>query len=263
MPRVINLTLPLYDHMPVGNVWAWDMPFQMEDITNYEIHGMRKHACKVDSEVGTRFIMKSIYNPDEALIGKLDFSLLINRDTVVIDIPKGAEEEINAKDISEKVEGDSEYRDGDVVLIRTGWGDNERFREMGDEYAIRTPHFSDDGAEKFAEVLRRKGSDLFAIDVAYIGNCGRHYMMKEWVKLPPWQRPPYPSDAAKAYLRNYTREKVVADWTTSEVLHRVAYTIIACCNCGSISRKRVKLAALPLFIEQGVSSTITVVAVED
>ncbi len=263
MGRVVNITLPLYDHMPVGNVWAWDMPFEMEDITTYEQHGMRKHACRVDSEVGTRFVMKAIYDPKAPPVGKLDFARLVNRDCVVIDIPKGAREEINASDIQSKVEDDPDYRDGDVVLIRTGWGDGERFRKMGDAYAYDTPHFGDDGAERLGRVMEEKGTDLFVIDVAYIGNCGRKYMMDEWVKLPPWQRPPWPSEAARTYMRYYTREKVVADWTTSELLHRVAMAIIACCNCGSISRKRVKLTALPLFIEQGVGAPITVVAVED
>jgi hypothetical protein len=31
--RMIDLTLPLYDFMPVGNVWAWDVPFQARPIT--------------------------------------------------------------------------------------------------------------------------------------------------------------------------------------------------------------------------------------
>jgi kynurenine formamidase len=249
--------------MPVGNVWAWDTPVRIEPIVDYSTHGVRIDAISLHSETGTRLMMQATYAPQAPRVGQIDFSRLVNRPTVVIDIPKGPEEEITARDIDEKVARDPDFLPGDALLIRTGWGDNERYRQIGDDYAIRTPHFSDDGSLRLAEVMRTKGTDLLAIDVAYIGNCGRYYMRKEWVTLPPWLRPPWPSEQAKIYLRHYTREKAHADWTASEPLHAAGIVLAALCNTGAIRRKRILLTALPLFLEPCVGAPVTVVAIEE
>ena len=36
MSKYIDCTMPFYDYMPVGNVWAWDVPFRTEPITTHE-----------------------------------------------------------------------------------------------------------------------------------------------------------------------------------------------------------------------------------
>lgn len=263
MPKVINLTLPLYPGMPVGNVWAWDAPIRIEPIVDYEPNEARIEAVSLHSETGTRLMMRATYDPTAPKVKDLDFATLVDRQTVVVDIPKGPEEEITARDIEAKVVADSDYREGDVLLIRTGWGDGERYRAMGDDYAVRTPHFDDEGSRRLAALLRAKKTDILAIDVAYIGNCGRYYMRREWVALPPWQRPPWPSEQARIFLRNYTPDKVHTDWTASEPLHEAGLILAALCNTNAITRKRVRLTALPLFLETCAGAPVTVVAVED
>lgn len=34
---VVDLTLPMYDFMPVGNVWAWDVPYITVHPTDHEM----------------------------------------------------------------------------------------------------------------------------------------------------------------------------------------------------------------------------------
>lgn len=263
MARVINLTLPLYPHMPVGNVWAHDTPVQIEPIVTYEQNEALLEAVSLHSETGTRLMMAACYDPDASKIDEIDLSRLINRPTVVIDIPKGPQEQITAKDVDERVGPDQEYRRGDALLIRTGWGDGERYRKLGDDYAIKTPHFSDDGAYRLADVMKERDTDTLAIDVAYIGNCGRTYMLKEWVSLPPWQRPPWPSPQAKIYLRTYDRSRDEVDWSASRPLHYNGFVLAALCNAGKISRKRIKISALPFFVKGAPGAPVTVVAIED
>lgn len=262
MPRLINLTLPLYPHMPVGNVWAWDTPFIREPIKTIAEHGAYLEHYRFHSETGTRLMMRATYDPSAPRLGEIDFTCLVNRETVVIDIPKEACDEITAADIEGKVVTDPEYRDGDMLLIRTGWGNDERYLKIGDDYAINTPHFSDDGSRRLSEAMRQKNSDILAIDVAYIGNCGRYYQRKEWVSLPPWQRPPWPSEQAKIYLRHYTPEKVHTDWTASEPLHDAGLVLAALCNLNKITRKRISLTALPLFLATCAGAPVTVIAIE-
>jgi kynurenine formamidase len=263
MTKVTNLTLPLYPGMPVGNVWAWDAPFRQEPIVTLEDNGVRIDALSFHSETGTRLMMAATIDDSAPTIGQIDLHKFVNREAVVIDIPKGAEEEILPEDIDRYVVSDPDYKEGDIVLIRTGWGNGGRYEKMGDDYAIKTPHFSEAGSLRLTEVMKEKGSDTVAIDVAYVGSCGWKYMKHEWVDLPKWQRPPYPSESAKIYLKNYTKDKSWPDWAASWPLHAHGYIIAALCNLDQITSKRVKLTALPLFARDCIGAPVTVVAIEE
>jgi kynurenine formamidase len=261
--KVINLTLPLYPGMPVGNVWAWDTPFKQEPIVTLERNGVRIDALSLHSETGTRLMMAATIDGNGPTVGQIDLSKFLEHDAVVIDIPKQAEEEITPEDIDRKVAPDPDYRPGDIVLIRTGWGNDRRYEKLGDEYAIRTPHFSEPGSLRLAEVMRSKQSDTVAIDVAYVGSCGWKFMKREWVDLPRWLRPPFPSEPARIYLSSYTPDKALPDWAASWPLHANGYIIAALCNLNLITKKRVKLTALPLFVRDSIGAPVTVVACED
>ncbi|MCF8565035.1 cyclase family protein [Alicyclobacillus tolerans] len=263
MTKTINLTIPLYPGMPVGNVWAWDAPFRQEPIVTLENNGVRIDALSFHSETGTRLMMAATIDEGAPTIGQLDVGQFVNRDAVVIDIPKGPEEEITLDDIDRFVTPDPDYRDGDIVLIRTGWGNEKRYEKLGDDYAVRTPHFSEAGSMRLTEIMKAKNSDTVAIDVAYVGSCGWKHMKKEWVDLPPWLRPPFPSETAKIYLKNYTKEKSWPDWAASWPLHAHGYIIAALCNLDLISQKRVKITALPLMVRDSIGAPVTVVAIEE
>ncbi|MET3506639.1 cyclase family protein [Halalkalibacter oceani] len=263
MSKTINLTLPLYPGMPVGNVWAWDAPFRQEPIVTLENNGVRIDALSFHSETGTRLMMAATIDDDAPTIGEIELDKFVNREAVVIDIPKGAEEEIVPEDIDRHVANNPNYRVGDIVLIRTGWGNNKRYEKLGDDYAIQTPHFSEAGSIRLAEVMKEKESDTVAIDVAYVGSCGWKHMKKEWVDLPQWLRPPFPSETAKIYLRNYTKDKAWPDWAASWPLHAHGYIIAALCNLDQITSKRIKLTALPLMARDCIGAPVTVVAIED
>lgn len=263
MAKVINLTLPLYPGMPVGNVWAWDAPFRQEPIVTLENNGVRIDALSLHSETGTRLMMAATIDDAAPTIGQIDLSHFVNRDAVVIDIPKGPEEEIMPEDIDMHVASDPDYKDGDIVLIRTGWGNERRYEKLGDDYAIKTPHFSEQGSIRLTEIMKKKNSDTVAIDVAYVGSCGWKYMKEEWVDLPRWLRPPYPSETAKIYLKNYTKDKSWIDWAASWPLHAHGYIIAALCNLDQITSKRIKITALPLMVRDCIGSTVTVVAIEE
>ncbi len=262
MTRITNLTLPLYPGMPVGNVWAWEAPFRQEPIVTLETNGVRIDALSLHSETGTRLMMAGTIDGKAATIGQIDLSKFVNRDAVIIDLPKGAEEEITPADIDRAVATEPAYQEGDLVVIHTGWGDDERYLRLGDDYAIRTPHFSEAGSMRLTDVMQAKESDTVAIDVAYVGSCGWKHMRREWAELPAWQRPAFPADAAKTYLRYYTPDKALADWAASWPLHAHGYIIAALCNLNRISAKRCKITALPLFARDCIGAPVTVVAIE-
>ena len=239
MANVINLTLPLYPYMPVGNVWAYDVPFQVEPIREWEYGGAQLEYYQFNSETGTRLMSRARYDPEAPRIGDVNFADLVDRETIIIDIPKGSNQEITAEEIDNLVVRDTEYKEGQALLIRTGWGDGERYRKLGDDYVLKTPCFSSDGATRLAEVMRDKGSNLLAVDTAYLAGCGRTYMIREWVSIVPWQRPHWPAEEAKIYLRYYTPDKERADWGSARPLYDAGLVLAALCNTCAIKTKHV------------------------
>ena len=265
--RIINLTLPLYPFMPVGNVWAWDSPFQMHPITSHEDHGIAFYHMSFHSETGTRLMLKACYDAVASMVDELDYSGFVNRETVVIHIPKQEFAEINAEDIDSTLGRDPDFHNGDAVLIHTGWGDHERYKTLGDDYAIRSPHFSVEGAQRLVEVMEAHNSDLFLVDVAYIGNTGEKFMRPEWALRQPWDRPPFPSDQSRIYMRYYTEDRgkggKCGDWAASVPLHAHLSPVAAVANCGLIQGKRIKVTVLPLFIERASGAPCTAIAIEE
>ena len=265
--KVINLTLPLYPFMPVGNVWAWDSPFQLVPLMTPTNHGVSAYHMSFHSETGTRLMLAACYDEGAPKIHELDYSPLVNRPTVVIDIPKAATEAILAEDIDATLANDDDVEEGDAVLIRTGWGDGERYRELGDKYATTTPHFSVAGAERLVEVMRAKKLDLMLTDCAYIGGRGQGLQYPEWSSRAPWDRPPFPSQQARIYMRHYTGSRGAGgsgpDFPASVPLHEAVSPVAALANCGAITRKRIKVSVLPLFLQGAAGAPCCVVGMEE
>jgi kynurenine formamidase len=260
--RIVDLTLPLYNYMPVGNVWAWDVPFQSEPITTYERNGYELHMITMHSEAGTRLMIQAMTHADAARVDQLDLREFVLRDSVVVDTPCGIDGVVTAEDIDNAFTG-VDVRRGDAVLIRTGWGDGERWVALGDDYARRTPYIGKEAAQRLVERCRATDSNLVGSDVAYWGR-GDRYQRPEWADKPAWERHPYPSLQAKRYLASYTRAKALEDFQSPAVLTAANIHFIgAMANLGALERRRFKLIVLPLKIQGARGATCRAVAVED
>lgn len=259
--RFVDLTLPLYDYMPVGNVWAWDVPFQSQPITTLERNGYELHMITMHSEAGTRLMIQAMTHSGAPRVDELDLADFVWRDCIVVDAPCGIDGALAAADIDRAFVG-ADFRRGDAVLVRTGWGDGERWVALGDDYARRTPYFTKAAAEKLVEYCRANGSNLVGSDVAYWGR-GDRYQRPEWADRPAWQRNPFPSIEARRYLAAYTREKALEDWQSPAVLTAANIHFLgALANLGALEQRRFKLIALPLKIKGARGATCRVVAVE-
>ena len=60
MSKYVDCTIPLYDFMPVGNVWAWDVPFHSEPITTHKNNSYELWMITMHSEAGTRILMRQL-----------------------------------------------------------------------------------------------------------------------------------------------------------------------------------------------------------
>jgi len=262
MTRVIDCTLPLYDYMPVGNVWAWDVPFQSQPITNDVIHGYELMMITMHSEAGTRLMIKAMQDKSAPKVDELPLDQLVNQDAIVIDIPCEIGYAVQPEDIEKAFNG-VDFQEGDAVIIRTGWGDDNRWEKIGDDYARKTPYISKNAAEKLVEIMKANKSDLVGTDCAYWGR-GDKYQLPEWASKPAWERNPFPSIEAKRYLAQYTKDKAYADFQSPYVMNSNGMMYIgAMCNLNQIEKKRFKMTVLPLKLKGARGSTCSVVVIED
>lgn len=261
--RIVNLTLPLYPHQPVGNVWAWDVPFERQDIVTYKKQGPRLFHISMHSETGTRLMWSGVQEEGAPSVMDLDLKNLVNKEAVVVDIPKEEYGEIMPEDIDNTLAKDPEYKEGDAVIIRTGWGNGQRYKKIGDDYAIKSPHFSNPGAQRTVDVMVSKNSNFLLTDCAYIGNTGEKYMREQWAKRNPCDRPPWPAEEAKAYLRGYTPDMWRADFGSSIILLDKLCVVGALVNCDQITQHKVKVVCLPMFIEGACGTSCMVVVLEE
>ena len=248
MSKMIDCTIPLYDFMPVGNVWAWDVPFHSEPITTHGKQSYELWMITMHSEAGTRLMIKAMQDPNAPTVDRIPLEQLINRPAVVIDTPCGRDGAVTAEQI---VEGFSKvnFRKGDAVIVRTGWGDNCRWEEIGDDYARHGPCISKAAAEKLCEIMKANGSDLAGSDVAYWGR-GDKYQGPMWADRPGWARNPFPSIEAKRFLAQYTAEMAIEDWESPNVMTMNDINFIgAMVNLGSITKENVKLSVVPLKLK--------------
>lgn len=180
----------------------------------------------------------------------------------MIDVPCGYHGSVTPEQIKEGF-AKADYRKGDVVILRTGWGDEKRWEKIGDDYARHTPCISKAAAEELCRIMKENGSDLAGSDVAYWGR-GDKYQGPLWADRPGWARNPFPSIEAKRFLAQYTPEKAIEDWESPNVMTTNNINFIgAMVNLGEIKQERVKITVLPMKLQGARGATCNVFVEQD
>lgn len=260
--RFLELTMPLdYEYMP-DEVFPTATPF----ILSPQILALTKRPEKgitVGTETGTCLTMPSQFAEyrKTARLHEVPVEKLVLREAVVVDLPKEEGDEVSPDDIDAAFAG-GEFRSGDAVLLRTGWGDEDRYQRPGTKYMVGTPHLSLEGATHLARKMRDQDSDLLLTDMALVALPDKH-LIPDW--LPMTTRPePWPAPRAEGYLRTYTPEKVSNDYAAALALAEAGImTVKRLVNCGVIQSSRIRIIVGPLKLVRGIGSTCRVVAVED
>ena len=266
--RVINLTMPLYEGMGVGRIYPQESEFIIESITSWEEGGARLDVFHVYCEQGTRLIMPSILLMDKDK-PTVDEANIVLQDTVIVDIPKGTGEVITVEDIEQALPK-ADWQPGDALLIRTGWGDNERYLEMGEDFWTRCPFYQgDDVWKKIVEFMKAKQSNIFCYDTANAADMNALY--SDWMAMKPRPKT-WPSPEAKERMKKRVQQRWedFAKWSNPEEgqglfrLTRAGMMAIGgLINCGQIKKSRVKLIALPLRVKGVAMAPCHVVAIEE
>ncbi len=258
--RVQNLTLPIAPYFPIGAVFPWESAYWTEDIATIERNVAHLFFINMGSQTGTRLLGPGLSTREGRKVHELPLTALVNRMAHVLPIAKGAGEAIDARDIAAAFDVAGSICTGDAIVIATSWGDNGRWKGMGEAYALESPYFTPAAAATLLEKMAAASSDLLLTDCAHLDRAGGATARDEWASLAPWLRPTFPSEQARAYLRHYSAEKMQADWAATLTLTRDVWAVAGLANCGALGAGRVRLTILPMFVQDAGSAPCTVVA---
>ena len=254
--RVIDLTLPLYEGMPYGDIYPFETPFRIEMFGNSR---MKREIYHMNGEPGTRRMMGS-----GGL--KIEDGNIVLQDVAIVHIgPKGAGEQVTIQDIERGV-AQADIHEGDGLIFHTGWGDDERWRKMGLDWELMCPYYGvDEVFQKIAEVMVANKSKLFCYDTANAYNMRERW--KTWIDKKPKPKS-WPSDDSKEWLEAWEKDESIGPPVVpGKLLGRLgaigATYIGAVVNVGAIKKPRVKLIALPLKILGVGLSPCNVIAIEE
>src|SRR3712207_4466628 len=108
---------------------------------------------------------------------------------------------------------------------------------------------------------------LILTDCAYIRARGQGLQYPEWSPRAPSDSPQFPSQHARLYMSHYTGSRGAGgsgpDFPASVPLHEAVSPVAALANCGAITKKRIKVSVLPLYLQGAAGAPCSVVAMEE
>ena len=266
--RIVDLSMPIWEGAGYGEVLPFtNTPVRLFEYMVYERHGMRRTLLKLDGETGSPFMVPTQNAPHSFVplqpdplytwtLSDIPLDRLLLRDTAILDIPAEADHEITPDEVQEAL-ARTDFRPGDELLLRTGWGTLERAYGMGIEYWVHSPSLRHDAGVVLAEAIEAKGSSIFITDAGLVNPPsvqGHDWFMGDHPEVPLPR--PWPSAEARERRMDLGR-RTHASPVPSSYGFLIRKTI-ACCkclvNCDQLPAGRVKLLILPLLIRQGGAS---------
>jgi kynurenine formamidase len=255
--RLLELTLPLDYHGMPDEVFPTATQFLLAP------RGEPEKGITVGTDTGTSILLPAQFAAfrQTRRLDVVPTAALVLRPTCVVDLPTAAHSPLDAAALQVAVEA-ADLRDGDALLLRTGWGDGAPGERRGPAYLLDSPFLAPDGAAYLATALAARGSDLLLVDTALLGRPDAH-LIPEWTTLAP-RALCWPSETARGYLQGYREREVLEDWAADRCLAEAGImTVKRLVGCGAIQARRVQVVVAPLRLVRGVGSPCRVVAVEE
>jgi len=275
--KIHDLTMPIWEGAAYGEVLPFtNSPVQFVEYMVYERHGMRRTLMKLDGETGSPFMVPPQHLPFSAVplqpdpkyswsLSDVPLERLVLRDTAILDVRVPPGHEITAADVDAAL-GEADYRPGDEVLLRTGWGTRERAYTLGADYYKQTPCLHYEAGLRLAEAMDERDSSLFMTDCALVNppRVQGHNWFTGDTPLLPLPKPWPSAEARERRVDLGGRTHASPEPSSYGALIRKA---IACCkclvDCDQIVGRRCKLIVLPLLIHNGGAAPCRFFAVEE
>ncbi len=275
--RIHDLSMPIWEGAGYGEILPFtNSPVRFVEYLVYERHGMRRTLMKLDGESGSPFMTPPQNLPFSAVplqpnpryqwsLSEIPLDRLVLRDTTILDVRVEPGHEITAAEIDGALR-QADYRRGDEVLLRTGWGSRERAYAMGLEYYKQTPCLHYEAGLRLAEQMDAMDSSLFMTDCGLVNPPrvqGHNWFLGDAPLVPL----PKPWPSAEARERNIDlggRTHASDEPSSYGAIIRKAIAGCKCLvDCDQIAGRRCKMIVLPLLIRNGGASPCRFFAVEE
>jgi kynurenine formamidase len=275
--RLIDLTMPIWEGAGYGEILPFtNSPVRFFEYMFYDQHGLRMTRMKLDGETGSPFMVphqrmpfdNTPLQPNPKFSWTLDeipLERLILRDTIILDIRAEEGHEITPVEMETAINR-ADYRKGDEVLLRAGWGTRAKAYELGIDYYKRTPSIHYDAAAILAATMDEMGSSIFMTDCALVNPPrvqGNNWFRGDTPLVP--QPKPWPSAEARERVLDLGAHKHGSPHPSSygALIKKVMAGCKCLVDCDQITQPRVKMIILPLLIKDGGASPCRFIAVEE
>jgi kynurenine formamidase len=269
--------MPIWEGAGYGEILPFtNSPVRFLEYMYYDQHGLRMTRMKLDGETGSPFMVPHQRNPFDNTplqpnpkfswtLDEIPLEKLILRDTAVLDIRADEGHEITPAEMGTAIDR-ADYRKGDEVLVRTGWGTRQRAYELGVDYYKRTPSIHYDAAALLAAKMDEMDSAIFMTDCGLVNPPrvqGNNWFRGD-TPLTPLPKP-WPSAEARERVLDLGAHKHGSPHPSSYgALIKKAMAGCKCLvDCDQIAKTRVKMIILPLLIKRGGASPCRFIAVEE
>lgn len=258
MSRLISLTRPITSDSATGALFPWERPYSTEPIATLAHNGANLFHIDMSPAASTRLLTLRTADPAAPSLLDIDPARLLNRtaDVVRIDASEGGE--ISAAKLSDALEALPDQPTTAMILL-TGW--NPRSDEGGERPLEDAPYLAGDATDRLCDALDRRSVDLVLTDLPYLSAPSTTNAGRDWLGVPPWFRPPWPSASATTYLaHHYDRPRVLEDWAPTIALLTRACLVLGLAGTDALVGTRAVVNVAALQVRDVGEAPCTVVA---
>ncbi|HEU5129717.1 MAG TPA: hypothetical protein VFU12_17190 [Glycomyces sp.] len=219
MSRLVSLTRPITSRSAAGTLFPWERPYSTEPIATLSHNGANLFHIDMSPAASTRLLSRRVADPSAPSLLEIDPARFLNRTADVARLDAAAGEAISAERLAAALAASADEPASALILLTGPDGGAHDFDNA--------PHFGDEAAELLCHELSERGVDLMLTDLPYLVAPRSTNVGRDWLGVPPWFRPSWPSPSATAYLtHHYDRPRALEDWApTVNVLARACLVL--------------------------------------
>ena len=257
MSRLVSLTRPISARSATGTLFPWERPYTTEPIATLSHNGANLFHIDMSPSASTRLLTSRIADPEAPSLLDIDPARLLNRTADVARVEAPEAGEITAAAVSDAFAALPEEPASALILL-TGRDQSPDEAEPAPEAG---PHLSAEAVGSLCRALEERNVDLLLTDLPYLTAPEATNVGGDWLGVPPWFRPTWPSSSAAAYLaHHYDKPRALEDWApTLDVLAR-ACLVLGLAGTGEIRGPRAVVNVAALQVQDVGEAPCTVVA---
>jgi kynurenine formamidase len=272
-----DLSMPVWEGAPYGEVLPFtNSSVRFTEYMFYETHGIRRTQMKLDRETASPLITIAPASPfsrapsqpnakHHYTISDIPLDLLVLRETTILDIPAEAGHEITADEV-EAALAVADFRPGDDILLRSGWGTTERAFTTGNEYYTAGPSLRHEAGQLLARRMDEMDSHFFMTDLGLLNppRVQGHNWFTGDTPIVPLPKPWPSAEARERKVDLNGKTHASSEPSSFQAIIPKAVAIAKCLvDCNQIVGNRFKSIILPLLIRDAGAFTTRIFAVED